>query len=60
VIQPVLNKWRLERENAELKNELQDKFRFDNIIGSSPAMNAVFEVMTKIAPTDASVLITGE
>jgi two-component system NtrC family response regulator len=51
---------RLERENEELKSELRDKFRFDNIIGVSPAMNAVFDIMKKIAPTDVSVLITGE
>jgi len=51
---------RLERENAELKTELHEKFQFDNIVGVSPAMDAVFDVMKKISPTDASVLITGE
>jgi len=51
---------RLERENADLRSTLQDRFHFDNIIGLSPAMTAVFDVMKKIAGTDASVLITGE
>jgi DNA-binding NtrC family response regulator len=50
----------LERENADLRTTLQDKFHFDNIIGLSPAMSEVFDVMRKIAGTDVSVLITGE
>jgi two-component system NtrC family response regulator len=59
-VEKTLKLERLERENAELRNELQVRFQFENIIGVSPAMNALFDVMGKIAPTDASVLITGE
>ncbi len=39
---------------------MERKYAFDRIIGSSPAMNAVFEVMEKVAETDATVLIGGE
>jgi DNA-binding NtrC family response regulator len=51
---------RLERENAALKTELQDRFQLHNLIGVSPAMRAVFAFLEKVAPTEASVLITGE
>jgi two-component system NtrC family response regulator len=50
----------LERENESLRDSLNDRFRFASIIGLSPAMNAVFDALRKIAPTDATVLINGE
>ncbi len=50
----------LERENVTLKESLEEKFHFDKIVGFSPAMHRVFDVMRKVAGTDASVLITGE
>jgi two-component system NtrC family response regulator len=51
---------RLEKENEDLKRSIKEKYSFENIIGLSPAMAKVFEVISKIAATDASVLITGE
>lgn len=51
---------RLRAENLYLRREVGRKYAFDQIIGSSPAMNRVFEVMQKVAETDATVLITGE
>jgi two-component system NtrC family response regulator len=51
---------RLEAENQSLRASLRDKFQFDNIIGLSPAMQGVFDVVAKVAATDAAVLITGE
>jgi two-component system response regulator HupR/HoxA len=51
---------RLRAENLYLRREVERKYAFDRIIGSSPAMNRVFEVMEKVAETDATVLITGE
>jgi transcriptional regulator with PAS, ATPase and Fis domain len=51
---------RLRAENVYLRREVERKYAFDRIIGSSPAMNRVFEVMEKVAETDATVLITGE
>jgi two-component system response regulator HupR/HoxA len=51
---------RLRAENLYLRREVERKYAFDRIIGSSPAMNKVFEVMEKVAETDATVLITGE
>jgi two-component system response regulator HydG len=51
---------RLRRTNEELRRRLDEKFGFEGVVGSSPQMNAVIERLKRIAPTDASVLITGE
>ena len=51
---------RLRAENVYLRREVERRYAFDQIIGASPAMNAVFDVMEKVAGTDATVLITGE
>ncbi len=51
---------RLLAENVYLRREVERRYAFDQIIGSSPEMNRVFEVMEKVAGTDATVLITGE
>jgi two-component system NtrC family response regulator len=47
-------------ENLYLKDELQAKYRFENIIGSSKKMQEIFRLITKVAPTSSTVLITGE
>ncbi|MCX7965779.1 MAG: sigma-54 dependent transcriptional regulator [Syntrophorhabdaceae bacterium] len=51
---------RLLLENALLKERLKEKYRFDNIIGISFGMQKVFELIEKVAETNATVLITGE
>jgi transcriptional regulator with PAS, ATPase and Fis domain len=43
-----------------LREELREKYRFENIIGKSDAIERVFRIMEKVARTDSSVLITGE
>jgi len=48
------------RENAALKTQLRDKFHFENMVGDSPRMQAVYRVMERVANTDATVLILGE
>lgn len=47
-------------ENKRLKNELADKTDFRTIIGSSKEMEKVFDIIRKVADTEASILITGE
>ncbi|HEY2828033.1 MAG TPA: sigma-54 dependent transcriptional regulator [Pirellulales bacterium] len=51
---------RLRKTNEELNRRLDEKYGFEGVVGSSPQMNAVIERLRRIAPTDASVLITGE
>jgi DNA-binding NtrC family response regulator len=47
------------QENLSLKSEVA-RYRFDNIIGSSPAMQHVFRLVAKCAPTNSTVLIRGD
>jgi transcriptional regulator with PAS, ATPase and Fis domain len=50
----------LRRENVRLKSSIKDRFRFGDIIGRSPAMQKVYELILSAAATDANVIITGE
>ncbi len=47
-------------QHRELEREIESRKSFEHIIGKSPAMLKVFEVLKRVAPTKASVLITGE
>jgi len=60
VVRNALKEKALFRENRFLRRELREKYRFDNIIGKSDAIEEIFRVMEKVARTDSSVLITGE
>jgi two-component system response regulator HydG len=51
---------RLKKQNTELNQRLDEKFGFEGIIYSSERMKNVIERLKRIAPTDATVLITGE
>src|ERR1035437_2439614 len=51
---------RLEEENLKLHIQLKDRIRSNGIIGSSGKMLAVFELIDRVAPTTATVLIRGE
>ncbi|MCX7026336.1 MAG: sigma-54 dependent transcriptional regulator [Spirochaetes bacterium] len=46
--------------NQELREEVAAQQRISSIIGKSPAMRKIFDLVRKVAPTKASVLITGE
>jgi DNA-binding NtrC family response regulator len=50
----------LQQENVLLKNQLHQKYRFDNIIGKSPEITKVLELIEKVSSSDSTVLITGE
>jgi two-component system response regulator PilR (NtrC family) len=50
----------LHEENKQLKQELNSRFDIGQIIGKSPAIQEVFEMIRKVAPTKSNVLITGE
>jgi DNA-binding NtrC family response regulator len=60
VIQRVLNSRRIESENVNLREQIEHKFGLENIIGESPSMRVVFETVQQVAPSRATVLITGE
>jgi DNA-binding NtrC family response regulator len=52
-------KWVME-ENRFMKEELQEKYSFQNIIGKSKAMQDVFQMIRQVAASQANVLIEGE
>ncbi len=52
--------WRLEKENKGLREQLSMKFTFVDLIGESPAMLKLKEMIVRISATDTSVLIQGE
>jgi len=47
------------QENTRLRSEVEARFRFDNIIGKSKAMQDVFQIIRKVASSAATVLIEG-
>src|SRR6266852_395992 len=51
---------RLQDENVALREEIDRSSMFEEIVGISPALHAVVSRVSKVAPTDSTVLITGE
>ena len=60
VVGRALERRRLLQENLSLKSEVSSRYRLENIIGSSPAMQAVYRLIAKCAPTNSTILLTGE
>lgn len=58
-IEKALEKRRLLVENKYLRQQLHGRYRFDNIIGTSQAMQRVFSRMEKVTATDSTILILG-
>ena len=55
-----LRQRRLQVENRNLREQLQTTFRFESLLGRSPAMARVFELVRKAARSDANILVQGE
>jgi formate hydrogenlyase transcriptional activator len=51
---------RMRDENLALREEIDQAFMFEEIVGASPALQTVLSSVVKVAPTDSTVLITGE
>jgi Nif-specific regulatory protein len=47
-------------ENAQLRQQVRDRYRFENIIGDSPAMHEVFATVGQVADSRATVILLGE
>jgi len=51
---------RLQQENVALREEIDKTSMFEEIVGASPALTAVLSRVSKVAPSDSTVLISGE
>lgn len=60
IVKRAVEKSKLKQENKILKQELNRSFSLDSIVGKSPAMTGVFELIKLISGASASVLISGE
>jgi DNA-binding NtrC family response regulator len=60
VLDREMERQRLRRETSSLRARLAERYRFENIIGDAPAMQAVFKTVTQVAGSRASILISGE
>ncbi len=61
VVRNAIERRRLERENLELRNRLKSgSHRFDQIIGGSVRMRAIFDLVARAAPSRTTVLVQGE
>jgi DNA-binding NtrC family response regulator len=59
-VERALRQRRLAVENKNLREQLQTTFRFESLLGRSPAMARVFELVRKAASSDANILVQGE
>jgi DNA-binding NtrC family response regulator len=59
-VRNALQQRQLLEENRELRAELEDKFRFDNIVGACEGLKSILERVGKVAVRDTSILVTGE
>jgi len=60
VIHRALRYQALQNENVVLKDQLRQKYRFENIVGDGKPMQDVFRMIEKVADSDSTVLIEGE
>jgi DNA-binding NtrC family response regulator len=56
----LVNQQRLTEENLALKRTLKQRYSFSQIVGKSEAMQKVYDLVTQVAPTRATVLIEGD
>ena len=60
VVKKAVEKRSLQIENIYLRQELQEKYGFHNIVGKSKKMQEIYRVIVKVAPTESTVLIYGQ
>src|SRR5919109_171682 len=55
-----LEKRGLKAENAYLRSQLQERYKFEGLIGRSPAMRALFQLLETVSASASTILVTGE
>lgn len=60
VVRKIVDHQRIVRENARLKGQLRSRFDIKSIVGASPQMREIIELVTTVASTPSSVLVEGQ
>ena len=60
ILSSALEQHRLKSENAYLRSQLKDRYRFDGIVGRSASMRKLFDMLETVARTTSTILISGE
>ncbi len=60
LVAQICEKRKLQKENLLLKGRLQEHYRYDDLIGASPKMQQIYEIIARISGKDPTVLIQGE
>ena len=60
LLSSALEQRRLQSENAYLRSQLEERYRFEGIVGRSSSMRRLFDVLETVAATTSTILITGE
>src|SRR4029078_11004382 len=59
-LDPALEPRKLQCENAYLRSQLEERYRFEGVVGKGRAMSRLFQLLETVAPTNSTILITGE
>src|SRR6202521_3964979 len=60
VLDSAIEQRRLKSENAYLRSQLEQRYRFEGIVGKSRPMERLFQLLETVAPTNSTILISGE
>ena len=60
VLDSAMEQRRLKSENAYLRSQLEERYSFEGIVGKSRPMERLFQLLETVAPTNSTILITGE
>ena len=60
VLDAAIEQQRLKSENAYLRSQLEERHRFEGIIGKSRPMTRLFQLLETVAPTNSTILVTGD
>src|SRR5580765_6358128 len=60
VLDSAIEQRRLKSENAYLRSQLEERYRFAGIVGKSRPMERLFQLLETVAPTNSTILVTGE
>ena len=60
VLDSAIEQRRLKSENAYLRSQLEERYSFEGIVGKSRPMERLFQLLETVAPTNSTILISGE